>query len=260
MLQELHFDDEERETGETHHANSPSLVQDYLPFTLGCTQESLSCSVVISAHSRQTSQVSDHSHCFMSSLLDSSPSKASEDKENLSSTGKLTHRSTASVIVNAAVDQSYSNLLRVLRPRASEAPSQDLISDCLSIIGSDFRTPVDSSLIDPVIVRTAVSRSPTEAQTSTIVSNLSSDSAGTLATPCGKYDANTVFTSPYGATTTDSNLLEIDLYESRSSERQSKSPEPTNRVLGALPVRAYCPSCCTDVSTSVSFELPRLPL
>ena len=70
-------------------------------------------------------------------------------------------------------------------------------------------------------------------------------------TPQPSSQKHNSFTSPYGGTTnhTESNHFEIDLFDS-----------PAPAALGALPVRTYCPRCLIDVSTSVSLQLPRLPL
>jgi hypothetical protein len=48
-----------------NHAHSPSLSDSYLPTHLGCTQQSLSCSVIIegrSSHSHQSSASSNFDH------------------------------------------------------------------------------------------------------------------------------------------------------------------------------------------------------
>lgn len=70
-------------------------------------------------------------------------------------------------------------------------------------------------------------------------------------TPQPSAQKHNSFTSPYGGTTnhTESNHFEIDLFDS-----------PAPAALGALPVRTYCPRCLVDVSTSVSLQMPRLPL
>lgn len=70
-------------------------------------------------------------------------------------------------------------------------------------------------------------------------------------TPQPSAQKHNSFTSPYGGTTnhTESNHFEIDLFES-----------PAPQALGALPVKTYCPRCLVDVSTSVSLQMPRLPL
>ena len=254
-----------------NHAHSPSLSDSYLPAQLGCTQQSLSCSVIIegrSSHSRQSSVSSNFDH-FMGTQ---------GEKENLAETW-------GSVVEQTEMEQSYSHMLGVLEAAKGHTDKQakqpgkpgkgaepgspsKVLSDCSSLFGSSMKTPLDLSLTDPVFSQTAMERSfslkasPIDARTSTIYTNLSSDSPSILSkqeayqTPT---KASPTLTSPYGATTvqSESHLLEIDLYESCTLEPQVAE---SSSILGVLPARAFCPNCRTDVSTRVSFETPAQPL
>lgn len=251
-----------------NHAHSPSLSDSYLPTHLGCTQQSLSCSVIIEGHSHQSSVSSNFDH-FLGTQ---------GEKENLAETW-------SSVVERTDIEQSYSHMLGVMETakghtekqgkqpgkpgKAAESGSPSkVLSDCSSLFGSSMRTPLDLSLTDPVLTQTPAERSfslkasPLDGKTSTILTNLSSDSPSNMSkqdaylTPT---KASPTFTSPYGTTTyqSESHLLEIDLYESCSVDPQVAE---SSSILSVLPARAFCPTCRTDVSTRVSFETPCKPL
>lgn len=245
------------------HAHSPSLSDSYLPAHLGCTQ-SLSCSVIIEGRSPHSHQSSDSNFDrFM---------ETQGEKENFAETWN-------SVVERPEVEQSYSHILGVLegakgqthdlvrekpqkRPgKYTESPSK-VLSDCSSVFGGSIRTHLDSSLplSNSAMDRTLSLKicSPLDGYTSTIYTNLSSDSPSMISKPDifeTPIKASPTVTSPYGATTmqSDSHLLEIDLYESSSAEPQVAE---SSSILGVLPSRAFCPTCRVHVSTRVSFESP----
>lgn len=151
----------------------------------------------------------------------------SEDKENCDGRS-LGHHRQQSVIIKSGVEQSYAHILNVLRKRGKQE------------ILSDEKPPATKSsfLESPEVPVIEVDLSPSDKP---------------YRTPIACSQKHNSYTSPYGGTTnhTESNHFEIDLFE---------NPHAAQNSWGALPARAYCPKCLVDVSTSVSLQLPRLPL
>ena len=235
-------------------------------------QESFSCSVLLGSHpalSRQASRLSVSSVQSppesLSGLPDVTQSpihlttdffECIEEKENLGESMKSCHRRQPSVIINAEIEQSYSNILSVFGSQQSSAhsspsktfyPAQksrkslypqnrrialgplcetrlqteeksaDIISDCSSILESEGAGIVTEEGAEATVVTEEVGAE----RVSTIYTNLSSDSSRILPehtyTPSNK-DVRGSSTSPYGRTTnnTDSNHIEIDLFDSPS--------------------------------------------
>ena len=146
-----------------------------------------------------------------------------------------------------------------------EEKSADVLSDCSSILESEGQATEEYPEV-------GMTEEGQDERVSTIYTNLSSDSSrvmppaeGTF-TPSGKEGRGSAI-SPYGQTTnnTDSNHFEIDLFDSPNpaflfEHTVRASCDLSEHQLGALPTRAFCPTCRMNVSTRVSFELPRLPL
>jgi hypothetical protein len=151
-----------------------------------------------------------------------------------------------------------------------EEKSADVISDCSSILESEGVQATEG-----MEMTEEVADEGQDERVSTIYTNLSSDSSRIIPSGPGtegnftpsRKEMRGSATSPYGQTTTntDSNHFEIDLFESPApaflfEHTVRASCDLSEHQLGALPTRAYCPTCRRDVSTRVSFELPRLPL
>lgn len=150
-----------------------------------------------------------------------------------------------------------------------EEKSADILSDCSSILESDVQATEEYPEVGEI---EEVADEGQDERVSTIYTNLSSDSSRINApaegnfTPSGKELRGSAI-SPYGQTTnnTDSNHFEIDLFDSPNpaflfEHTVRASCDLSEHQLGALPTRAFCPTCRMNVSTRVSFELPRLPL
>ena len=282
--------------------------------------DSFACSVIIGSRAGHLSQEEEESseeevleELYNLQEVSRSPIRmveelmeSGDDKENLGESWKSCHRRQPSVIINTAVDQSYSHILSGLpsvpssvnsspsktfypvdKPRKSLYPqsrkvvpglgtdqqhrqgSSDEISDCSSILESaGQKTVLDTEMNQPL---QTLDQMLQDEHISTIYTNLSSDSSRLAAinqtdlfsTPAVKDKNRTSGTSPYGRTTnhTDSNHFEIDLFDTPATLKdQRESGDMSEHQLGALPTRAYCPSCQEEVSTRVSFELPRLPM
>lgn len=259
-----------------------------------CAQaESFSCSLLLQSFSSELDSLSRIASVHFSPTVDSFEESMTHRRDQSVVVHSDAEQSYGDIL-EASVTGSPSGAFFPVQPPPRSVYAQrlercskqvevsgDVLSDCSSILESEahatLRTIPDCSSVEPnPQVLTEGEAEVADERVSTIYTNLSSDSSRwaptaegdrteIMATPPAKQTIARFSSASSSARTTnptESNHFEIDLFDSPQFqfERSVRTSDLSETQLGALPARAFCPTCQTDVSTRVSFQLPRLPL